>query len=252
MIQYGDLQLLPNNDNYLIISCDSSGGIGNKEKDIVRIKPELAGFFAAFVPIIEVLATKGQVLSIVDTLCVEMEPTGKRIISGIKEAIISIGLDPNLLTGSTEDNIPTTSTGIGVTVIGSISKDKLDNKLITTNSELLLVGLPKVGQEFLEEEVIGNAKETLTLELMILFNKEDLILDMIPVGSKGIEYETNILINRHSLNIMLDPIVNIDYKKSAGPSTCLLVLINKSKTEAFIAKYKQIPINKISKSEASK
>jgi len=248
MIRYGDLQLLPNNDNYLIISCDSSGGIGNKEKDIVRIKPELAGFFAAFVPIVEVLATKGQVLSIVDTLCVEMEPTGKRIISGIKEAIISIGLDPDLLTGSTEDNIPTTSTGIGVTVIGSIPKDKLDNKRITTNSELFLVGLPKVGQEFLEEEVIGNARETLTLELMTLFNKEDMILDMIPVGSKGIEYEAGVLVNRHSLNIILDPIVNIDYKKSAGPSTCLLVLINKSKTEAFSAKYKQIPINKISKS----
>lgn len=245
MIRYGDLQLLANNDDYLIISCDSSGGIGNKEKDIIHIQPELAGFFAAFVPLVEVLATKGKVLSIVDTLCVEMDPTGKRIISGIKEALSSVGLDTNLLTGSTEDNIPTTSTGIGVTVIGSIPKADLDNKAIEVGNELILVGLPKVGQEFLDEEVVGNAKETLSLELMTLLNKEDMVLDMIPVGSKGISYEAKVLASRHGKEVSLNTDLDIDYNKSAGPSTCLLVAINQDSMEEFKTKYDNIPLNKI-------
>lgn len=242
MIRYGDLQLLPNREDYLIIACDSSGGIGNKDKDIVRIKPELAGFFAAFVPLVEVLATKGEVLSIVDTLCVEMDPTGKRIISGIKEAMSTIGLDPNVLTGSTEDNVATSSTGIGVTVIGKISKGTMDNKSILDDCNLLLIGLPKVGQEFLDEEVIGNAGETLTLELMTKFNIEDMILDMIPVGSKGIEYEANILAKRHNKTINLYENYCIDLKKSAGPSTCLLVMIHKDHEQKFRDKYHKIPI----------
>lgn len=245
MIRYGDLQLIPNLKDYLIIACDSSGGIGNKDKDIVRIKPELAGFFAAFVPLVEVLATKGNIISIVDTLCVEMEPTGKRIISGIKEAMSSIDLDTNLLTGSTEDNIPTSTTGIGVTVIGSISKDMIDSKEVTAGNALVLVGLPKVGQEFLEEEVIGNARETLTLEVMTLFNRENMILDMIPVGSKGIQYESGVLANRYSLSAKLDHNTEIDYMKSAGPSTCLLVAIENNMISAFKSKYPQIPVQVI-------
>ena len=243
MIRYGDLQLLPNKGEYLIIACDSSGGIGNKENDIIKIGPELAGFFAAFVPIVEVLATKGKILSIVDTLSVEMEPTGKRIISGIKEALTSVGLDSNLLTGSTEDNIPTSSTGIGVTVIGSISKPKLERKAIPIGSDLVLVGIPKVGQEFLDEELVGNARETLTLELMMLLSKEDMVLDMIPVGSKGINYEAGVLSCRHNREINLNLNLNIDYTKSAGPSTCLLVAIDPKNQDQFINNYQEIPIN---------
>lgn len=245
MIRYGDLQLLPNNDEYLIIACDSSGAIGNKDKDIIKIQPELAGFFAAFVPLVEVLATKGTILSIVDTLCVEMDPTGKRIISGIKEALTSVGLDSNLLTGSTEDNVPTSSTGIGVTVIGSILKQDIEIKSIPLGSDLVLLGIPKVGQEFLDEEVVGNARETLTLELMTLLNSEEMVLDMIPVGSKGISYEAGVLASRHNREINLNTSLNIDYNKSAGPSTCLLVAVNHNVLESFINKYNQIPINLI-------
>lgn len=247
MIRYGDLQLLPNQNDYLIISCDSAGGIGNKEKDIVKIEPEQAGYFAAFVPIVEVLAAKGNIISIVDTLCVEMEPTGKRIISGIKDLMKACGLDPELLTGSTEDNIPTFGTGIGLTVIGSIPKHVIDDKVIPKESELLLVGLPKVGQEFMEEEIKGKFGETLTLELMTLFSKNHNIVDMIPVGSKGIKFEASVLAKRHHRCVRLNEDLNIDYNKSGGPSTCLLVVIDSGNVESFMKEYQQIPIHRISR-----
>lgn len=249
MIRYGDLQLLPNHDDYLIIACDSSGSIGNKEKDIVQIKPELAGYFAAFVPIVEVLAIKGNILSIVNTLCVEMNPTGNRIIEGIKEAMVSIGLDSSLLTGSTEDNMPSTSTGIGVTVIGTIKKEELQQKKIHEGDMLYLVGIPKVGQEFLDEEVLNNFQETLSLELMVELKREKTILDMLPVGSKGIAYESDIFAKRHHLKIGIETFEfkgkAIDFSKSAGPSTCLLIALKKEDTQAFVSKYNKIPIHPI-------
>lgn len=229
MIRYGDLQLIPDDDDYLVIACDSSGGIGNKEMDLVKVEPELAGFFAAFVPLVEVLATKGSVLSLVDTLCVEMNPTGQRIINGICSALEILNIDSALLTGSTEDNIPTHSTGIGVTVIGKISKKIMEAKKVKDTHAILLIGLPKVGEEFLKEEIIENQQETLTLPILVELVKMDVISDMIPVGSKGIDYEAKVLSNRYALeSVLLESYyknTRIDYKKSAGPSTCLLVAI---------------------------
>lgn len=229
MIRYGDLQLIQNSEGYLVIACDSSGGIGNKRLDTVQISPELAGYYAACVPLMEVLAARGTVLSMVDTLSVEMEPTGKRIIDGIKTAMQQLKIDVNLLTGSTEDNILTETTGIGVTVIGQIPNKHQLQKCIFEDQWLVLLGVPKVGAEFLAEEIEDNYGETMTLEGLKQLADCNLIRDMIPVGSKGIAYEAEVLATRYQLSVKLVETEfkqkGIDFKKSAGPATCLLVAI---------------------------
>jgi len=257
VIKYGDLQFIEMKDDYILIACDSSGSIGNKKHDSVQIEPEIAGYYGAFVPLVEVLAVKGKILSLVDTLSVEMEPTGKRIINGIQQALKELNIDDHLLTGSTEDNIPTTSTGIGVTVIGQIAKQAIESKQVNNTHSLILMGLPKVGEEFVNEELIEQQGETLTLDLMKHLTTLTLIDDMIPVGSKGIAYEANVLSKRNNLLVSLYSIKHkdkrIDYNKSAGPSTCLLACIDKNRVSEFIRIVKTInttiPINEIGKFE---
>ncbi len=247
MIKYGDLQLIPNKNEYIIIACDSAGSIGDKPGDIVKTTPEFAGYFTAMVPIVEVLAIKGEIISIVDTLTVEMEPTGKRIISGIKDAMIDININTELLTGSTEENISSNSTGIGITVIGKISKEIMDQELVKPGMILLLAGIPKVGQQFLEEEIISKYGETITLELMKRFARDEWIFDMIPVGSKGIAYEADVLASRYKL--VADFIVAkykdkvINYTVSAGPATCVVIAMEYDNVKNFKQKYKTIPLS---------
>ncbi len=91
VIRYGDLQFDFVWFRILVIACDSSGGIGNKEGDQLQVDPEIAGYYAAFVPLIECMAVRGEVISLIDTLSVEMVPTGERIIHGIKKQSVKQG-----------------------------------------------------------------------------------------------------------------------------------------------------------------
>lgn len=239
MIRYDDLQLIDMGEDYLIIACDSSGAIGNKEMDLIQLEPELAGYYAAIVPMIEVMAVRGSIISVVDTLSVEMEPTGRRIIDGISQALLEAGVRGNPLTGSTEDNIPTKMTGIGVTVIGKASKG-LFSKDIPQNSVIVVIGKPKMGQQFLQEEVIERRGEVLNLSLMKSLIQDHRILDMIPVGSKGIAYELNNLMKRHNVKADIQSTKNkesLDLKVSAGPSTCLVAILKEDQVEEFMKDY---------------
>lgn len=228
MIKYDDLQLIEMGEEYIVISCDSSGGIGNKVEDLIQVEPELAGYFAVMVPMIEIMAIGGEIISVVDTLSVEMEPTGIRIIKGIQQALIEAGISIEALTGSTEDNIKTVMTGIGVTVIGKVSKVNF-KRYLPTQGKLVLIGRPKMGQTFVEEEIIGKKGEVLTLQKMQVLAKDIRISDMIPVGSKGIEYEVKNLVKRYNKQVEFDiesiQKAEIDLKISAGPSTCLVAIV---------------------------
>ncbi len=247
MKRYGDILLIDNGNEYIMVACDSSGGIGSKTDDLIKIDPALAGYFAAFVPIVETLAAKGSVICLADTLCVEMEPTGVKVIEGIGRAMMEIGVDPSLLTGSTEDNIPTQTTGIGVTVIGKIGKNAIDGKQVRRGDRLMLIGIPKVGQEFLDEELNGRGNETLTLMVMKKLSADEKISDMLPVGSKGISHEANVFADRYSLEVRLEEVLHrgkpLDYDKSAGPSTCILAAVRQEFIEAVESEYPMLPVN---------
>ena len=75
------LELTPEME--MVIACDSDGGIGPKEKDLVQVPGEVLGHFAARVPLMEILASGAVPALVVNTLAVEMEPTGSTIISGM-------------------------------------------------------------------------------------------------------------------------------------------------------------------------
>ncbi len=244
MIRYGDLQLIENGDDYLIIACDSAGGIGNKPGDTINVDPETSGYYCGLVPLMEILCARGEVISIVDTLSVEMEPTGQRIIKGIKQLMESLGIDRDLLTGSTEENVESSMTGIGVTVLGRISKSRHEAKKLTKDHIMVLIGYPKVGEEFLKDEIKKGLHECVKASDVVLIKDVEIIHDMIPVGSKGIAYECEVLASRHGL-AFVETDHPIDMKKSAGPGTCILGGLLPGDLETLLTHISPLPVTKI-------
>ena len=245
MMNYRDIQLIDKDDkNFIAIACDVSGGIGEKPNDLIRVSNEVAGYYAAAVPLIELLSIRGIPMSVVNTLSVEMNPSGKAIIGGIKKALAEIGVDESCLTGSTEDNIQTSMTGIGVTVIGDVEKRAIRDKLPMKGQQVYLVGLPKMGQQLLEEEIEGQYGEIITLEWVKKISKYPQIGHMLPVGSKGIRYEVETLAKTNGLGCMLKSGMDINLEASAGPATCMLVCMY-SRDEMFLTMQTKQPIRQI-------
>lgn len=226
--KYRDLTLIDINEKQLLaVACDSSGGIGDKENDIVKTAPETVGYFAAQVSMMELIAFGAEPISVIDTLSVEMNDAGKRILDGIKEALKPLDLDTeNIITGSTEENFPVTVTGMGITIIGIV--DKYSFLWPKTNAGLIavVVGVPKFGDEILEDSSdIMDIKETLNLK------DKDYIKEILPVGSKGILYELKEMAGTNSLEYKLEDNIELDLNKSGGPSTCVIVSLKEEDIE---------------------
>lgn len=240
--KYRDLTLIDiNKEQILVISCDSSGGIGDKENDVVKVPPEVVGYFTAQVGLMEILSFGAKPITIVDTLSVEMEDTGHKIIEGIKEALEPLEFDiSNLITGSTEENIPVTQTGIGITIVGIIDKDKWKKPITTSGLLAVVVGLPKVGDEVSED----NKKTIMDVGKLLKLKEKNYIKEILPVGSKGILHELNEMAKTNNINFELEDNLNIDVKKSGGPSTCVIISIEEEKYEMFKKDF-SIPVNKI-------
>jgi len=220
-----DLTLLDlGGDQYLVVACDSDGGIGNKPQDTVRVSEELAGTFAVRVPLFEVIACGAEPFLVVDCLSVEMEGTGERIIAAIKAYSARAGIVADeQFTGSTEDNVPTVQTGIGVTVLGLADKVRFFPGTSERGDAVLCAGVPK-----------SAPRHRLTLEDPEMLSVEDLmalraslrVRDVLPVGSKGVLREATELARSASLRFVPADGHGLDPEQSAGPSTCVLLSVS--------------------------
>lgn len=211
----------------LVIACDSIGGIGPKEEDSLQVPGEIVGKLGVRVALLEVLAVRAKPVTVINTLSVEYEPTGKEIIRGIKEEIAGLSIGPDkILNGSTEENVATTQTGVGITVIGVANKDNLKLANSKAGDILVAIGLPKVGGE-----VLTAANEIVSLKEMEQLLELNYIYDILPVGSKGIKYEAELLAEMNGLNLNLVNQAEIDLKKSAGPATVLLVTLPENRLD---------------------
>lgn len=219
---YRDLSIIEiGAEQVLVIACDSAGGIGSKVGDSIRVPAEIVGKFTTRVALMEVLAVNARPLSIVNTLSVEYNPTGKGIIHGIKEEIKKLGLDDTILVnGSTEENVSTSETGIGVTVIGLAKKGDLIFASSQNDDLLVAIGWPSVGEEVLEKKELVADLDDIN-KLMEIKG----VHEIIPVGSKGIAYEADLLAQMSGLDCNYLRGLKIDLHKSAGPATTILASV---------------------------
>ena len=216
--RYGDVLVLPAaGSRHLAIACDSLGGIGPKPGDTVRASGYVVGRFSCRVPLMELLALGAEPVAISCCLCVEPEPLGREIMTGVREELRAAGLAEAVsLTGSTEKNVATSQTGVGMTVVGMIGPARWG--LAGTGDLVLAVGEPRVGGAVaLDDRAVADIP---TLRLILGHSAAG---DVVPVGSRGIAAEARDLAFRSGLCFVPAPSCILDLAASAGPSTVLLV-----------------------------
>lgn len=227
-----DLLVTNLTDNLMmIVASDSDGGIGPKEGDTIKCPAYDLGRFAARVPLMEMLASGAIPINIVDTLSVEMNPTGKEIIDGIRDEVSLAGMPKDLaVTGSTEDNVPTIQTGVGVVVIGLVDKKDFRPGTSQIDDAVVCVGIPKSAPH---DKVVFSDIEIANPGDIREVGKLSYVHDILPVGSKGIGYEVGELAKSANLKIELIENIKIDLEKSGGPSTCFLVSLPEEHINEF-------------------
>lgn len=226
----------------IVIGCDSSGGIGPKPLDKVKVDGETLGKFTARVALMEILAVGAKPLCLSITLSVEPKPLGEEILKGVREEAKIAGLPPDqALIVSSEKNVQVEQTGIGVTAIGIALKDTLKMGGSRKGDLLVSIGLPRVGDEVLIGEADNEIANLQDLKNLLCL---PFVHEAIPVGSKGILYEAEVVARSANLRLTLFNDLSIDVKKSAGPATVILLTIPKRHLDE-LKKFIKKPINLI-------
>ncbi len=207
----------------LAVACDSNGGIGPKPHDTVPIGGEELGRLAARVPLVEMLACGATPLLLVDTLNVEHEPTGAAIIAGVYAEMRDAGMDPaTALNGSTEENVVTITTGVGIVVLGLAAAERFRPGRARAGDAVLCVGVPKSAPAF---RVVSDDPDILRPSAVRTLAASDLVGDILPVGSRGALAEARDLAAFAHLIFAPDADTTVDLAASGGPATCCLVTV---------------------------
>jgi hypothetical protein len=215
-----DVSIIPlSSKEEIIVGADNSGGIGTKEEDAVRVDDRITAYYSTRVAVMEVLAVKAKPFSVIihnfsgNTV---WEAYKKGAETALKEA----ELEEVLITGSTESNFPLKQSALGITVLGKRPVVK-NEKTHEFGVSYAVIGAPLTGNQVLE-----NREMAAPLSLFTKCCRHSVIMDLIPVGSKGILEELRELTGNVSLavkNVECSP----DILVSGGPSTCFLVKFRK-------------------------
>jgi hypothetical protein len=217
----------------IIAGSTSSGAVGPKELDQVKVDGRVLGKFLARVALMDVTATGAFPLILSVTLGVEKEPTGTEIVEGIKREARTIGLDPNqVLMENTEDNFQTKQTGAGLTVIGLANEDELRLGKTMPGDLIVAIGRPKVGQEVIAAEARG---EIADLKNVIQLTQRKYVHDIAPVGGFGIANEAKMMAFGVGRQLKLIEVQGLNLNKTAGPATVVLVTIDKERLDDLTA-----------------
>ena len=239
----GDVSIIKVPTGHAIVAgSTSSGAVGPKPMDKVKVDGKILGKFLARVALMDVTTTGAFPLLLSVTLGVEKDPTGNQIIEGIKREARVLGLDPNqVLLENTEDNFETLQTGAGLTVIGFANEDELRLGKTCPGDLVVAIGKPKVGDEVIPAEAKG---EIADLKNVVQLSQKRYVHDIAPVGTFGIASEARMLAFGVGRQLKLLDVQGLDLSKSAGPATVILASVDKEKLEELTSLISK-PINVI-------
>lgn len=229
-------------DISLVCACDSNASNGEKKNDMHPNSYEESAVSVLKVPLMEVLASGAFPFLIVNNLCVEMEPSGRKIIQAMKAELQRCHLlDRVAFTGSTEDNMKTEQSGMGVTVVGLLNHKESRLGMTRKGDAVVCVGIPQSGIRVPYSE---RDKSVCDLETMMQLTECSFIHEILPIGSKGTLYEAGQLADTCGLVFVPSEDQKIDLKESAGSSTAVLASLcetDRIRLQEMIKK----PVNKI-------
>jgi hypothetical protein len=235
--KHRDISIIEIGGELLTVACDSCGGVGLLKGDIVKTDGFNVGYHTAFVALAETLAIGAEPIMVIDTLSVSLDDYGKSILNGIKSAASEAAMESNkAVTGSSEENFKSLSTGLGVTVLGKLTGNDYLPIPADYIYDAVLIGFPCSG-----EEVLKNKAKILTLNIIRTLKKDNSVIDIIPAGSRGVLFESNQLAESLGLKF-IENAKNPDLiRKSAGPATCAVAVV-KSGTYKQLNELTDIPI----------
>ena len=240
-VRRGDVSILKIPTGHVIaVGSTSSGGVGPKPMDKVKVSGRVLGKFLARVALMDVAATGAFPILVSVTLGVEKELTGSGILEGIRNEVRVLGLEPNqVLAVNTEENFETIQTGAGITVVGLANEDELRLGKTRPGDLIVAIGQPKVGDEVIPAEARG---EIADLKDVILLTQKGFVHDIIPVGSFGITHEAQMVAYSVGRQVKFEESKELELKKSAGPATVVLITMNREKVNELTLLLRK-PIN---------
>jgi thiamine monophosphate kinase len=200
------------NSDILCTAVDSCGSIGQKPHDVLNVELETVGLFTTRAALLEVLSTGALPVCISVAICNEPE-TAKCILNGVTHALGEYESIPKVI--STEKNMATSMTALGITITGICKKGYLRLGCAKSGDYVFCAGLPLVGQQTLAENALMFELHHLTALFANLR-----VHTLIPVGSHGIEAEARTLAKESKLCLSLFNDTGLDLEKSAGPASC--------------------------------
>ncbi|MEM3068393.1 MAG: ribbon-helix-helix domain-containing protein [Nitrososphaerales archaeon] len=230
LMKRGDVTLMKLPTGLILsLSYTSSGGIGPKPMDKIKVDGFTLGRFMTRVALMDTISINSWPKLIIATLSVEMNPTGIEILRGIKSEAKKVGMDPDQsISMNTEENISTDQTGLGVTAVGLVHEDELRMGRTQPNDALVLIGEPKVGDEVIQAEKEGKIAD---LHDLVRLTQLDFIHDVIPVDTQGIAYEARMIAHMVGRQVEFYNNIKIDLEKPAGPATAVLTTMDEAQIE---------------------
>jgi len=207
-----NLLVLRQGETALITAVDSCGGIGALECDALAADPGIVGAYTARTPLMEVLAA-GAEPAFASVSVSDAPEAARPILDGVRAAVVA----SLPLIVSTEKNMPTAMTAVGVTLTGTCAMESLRLGGARSGDALYCIGLPFVGPEVLQN--IGAMPGPADVRALL---KNSRVRAVLPVGSQGVAAEARVLAQESGLTAKLDFGAGVDLNKSGGPSTCLI------------------------------
>ena len=201
----------------VVIACDSVGGIGPRPADLVRVPADVVAHFAARVPLLEVLCSGARPVALINTLCHDMAEATV-FIDTFRAVASEVGIRPEAVTGSTEENVPSPATGVGVTVIGTLTGDLLTGGG-RPGDVVICVGWPRSAPH---DEVFIGHPDIVPLAAVQALVATGAVHDALPVGSRGIGYEAGQLAESSGCALAWLP-HPLPLDASGGPASCVLL-----------------------------
>lgn len=219
-------------DEVIVVACDSDGGLGPKPHDTVPVDGVTLGRFATRVPLLEIVAAGAAPVVIVDTLTVERDPTGAPIIDGVLAEAAEAGVPRSAVTGSTEDNVPTVATGIGVTVIARATSGTLRVATARPPFEVVLFGRPMSAPA----DIFGpDHPEILSVPKLVAALAVDGVVEALPIGSGGVAHEFAAMATTAGGVAQLGDDWPCERDQSGGPSTAALLAVATGRLDEVLA-----------------
>ncbi len=214
--------------SFLVIACDSSGGVGPKSQDSIKVPAATVGKYAARTVLLELICAGANILALTAMVASEYDPTGKGILGGMTKALRELGLRPPVV-WSTEKNFTVNTTGVGITALGRVNSNSLRIGRSKPNDSVILFGQPSVGEAVIEAEERGAIPSL--KDVMFVLNS-GLVHEILPVGSTGVIHETSVLAEDSGL--IFESSVDVkELRVSGGPSTALLLTISPNNVSAL-------------------